>query len=98
MRRSARVDENQSEIVRILRMVGASVTPTHTAGSGFPDLCVGFKGVTYLLEVKDGSKPPSARKLTPAQVEWHDQWRGHCAVVCTPDEAMEAIGLGVVEW
>ena len=92
-RRAARVDANQAEIVSALRQAGASVTPTHGAGSGFPDLAVGWQGQTFLIEVKDGSKPPSQRQLTPDQVEWHGGWRGHKAVVCNVIEALEAIGI-----
>lgn len=93
MRRAAKIDANQPEIVKALRKVGASVAPAHTMGQGFPDLVVGFRDATYLLEVKDGSKPPSARKLTPDQVEWHDAWRGHCCVVSSVEEALAAIGV-----
>ena len=92
MRRAA-VDANQSEIVAALRKAGCSVTPTHQAGKGFPDLAVGHRGKTYLIEVKDGEKAPSRRKLTDDQVRWHGQWLGHKAVVCNVAEALEAVGI-----
>jgi Holliday junction resolvase len=92
MRRAA-VDANQSEIVAALRKAGCSVTPTHQAGKGFPDLAVGHRGKTYLIEVKDGEKPPSRQKLTDDQVRWHGQWLGHKAVVCNVSEALEAVGI-----
>lgn len=87
-----RVDANQPEIVARLREVGASVTPTHEIGRGFPDLAVGFRGVTYLFEVKDGSKPPSKRRLTPDEQEWHSLWRGQVAIIETIDDALRLIG------
>ncbi|WP_372570382.1 hypothetical protein [Ruegeria jejuensis] len=93
MRRAAKVDDNQPEIVKALRKAGATVTPTHAAGDGFPDLAVGYRGFNYFLEVKDGNKPPSARKLTKDQVEWHDKWRGQVAVVKSVDEALEVLGI-----
>lgn len=66
--------------------MGASVQPLHTVGQGCPDLLVGYGGTNYLLEVKDGNKPPSQRKLTPDEHAWHDEWRGHVTVVtCTWD-------------
>jgi hypothetical protein len=40
------------------------------------------------VEIKDGGKPPSERRLTPAQAEWHASWRGHVAVVRDIDEAL----------
>lgn len=93
---AAKVDANQGEIVEALRKAGASVSPSHTAGQGFPDLTVGYRGQTYLLEVKDGSLPPSARTLTTPQKIWHEGWRGHVAVVTSVDEALAAVGCGIV--
>lgn len=93
MRTAAKVDANQPEIVAALRSAGATVQPLHSVGQGCPDLLVGFRGQTYAIEVKDGRKPPSARKLTPAQNDWHAGWRGHVAVVSTVEEALAAIGL-----
>ncbi len=91
-RRAAAVDRNQAEIVKALRMVGASVAPMHGAGEGFPDLVVGYMGRNYLIEVKDGDKPPSARALTQAQVKWHGEWRGQVNIVTNAVEAITVIG------
>ena len=93
MRRASKIDRNQPEIVDALRRAGASVQPLHSVGQGCPDLAVGFRGQTYLIETKDGSLPPSRRKLTPAQTEWHAAWRGHVAVAKNISEALDAIGL-----
>lgn len=95
MRRAARVDENQSDIVAALRAIGATVKVI-SQGDGIPDLLVGFMGKTILLEVKDGKKPPSARKLTPAEQKFFDEWRGgSLAIVNTVDEAIAAVtGMG----
>lgn len=88
-----RIDANQPEIVARLREVGASVTPTHEIGRGFPDLAVGFRGTTYLIEVKDGSKPPSKRRLTPDEQEWHETWRGQVAIIETVEDALRLLGV-----
>ena len=93
MRRAARVDHNQKQVVAALRGAGASVQLLHAVGEGCPDLLVGYKGLNMLLEVKDGSKPPSAQKLTPQQEEWHRDWRGHRVVVNSPEAALTAIGV-----
>jgi hypothetical protein len=93
MRRAAAVDGNQADIVKALRQIGATVQTCHGVGKGFPDLCVGWQGATYLLEVKDPSKPKADQRLTDAQVKWHNEWRGHVAVVRTVVEALEAIGI-----
>ena len=92
MRRAAKVDANQREVVAALRAAGASVQLLHAVGEGCHDLLVGYKGLNMLLEVKDGSKPPSAQKLTPQQEEWHRDWRGHRVVVNSPEAALTAIG------
>ena len=93
MRRAAKIDRNQGEIVDALRKVGATVQSLAAVGGGVPDLLVGFRRQTYLLEVKDGQKPPSQRELTPDQVQWHCAWGGGaCVVVNSVDEALTAIG------
>ena len=76
MRRAAKVDDNHGKIVAALRKAGASVHSGAALGQGFPDLIVGYGGRTFLCEVKDGSKPPSARKLTLDQVKFKDNWQG----------------------
>ena len=91
--RAARADANQPEIIEGLRAVGATVKTLHRVGMGCPDLLVGYGGNNYLIEVKDGSKPPSSRKLTPPQVEFFDGWRGQAGVATCLDEALEIIGV-----
>ena len=68
MRRAARIDKNHDDIVQALRAVGATVQSLAAVGSGVPDLLVGFRKQTFLVEVKDGQASPSAKKLNPAQV------------------------------
>lgn len=97
MRRAAKVDDNQPEIVSALRAVGARVECLHGVGGGVTDLLVLFQGDLFLLEVKDGSKPPSDRKLTPAQAVWHRKFANpNLHVVCNVDEALAAIGVNRV--
>jgi Holliday junction resolvase len=96
MRRAAKIDANQPEIVEALRRAGATVQSMAAIGSGCPDILVGFGLRTVLLEIKDGSKPPSGRELTKDQIKWHMEWRGGaCMVVNSVDEALAAIGVGI---
>jgi len=81
MRRRGRVDENHAAIVDLLREFGCSVISTAGVGDGFPDLVVGFQGVTHLIEIKDGDKSPSRRRLTDDEREWHATWRGEAVYV-----------------
>ena len=91
MRRAPRVDANQGTIVAGLRDYGASVESLAGQHRGCPDLLVGFRGRNYLLEVKDGSKPPSGQKLTEMQAVWHSIWEGQVAVVASLEEALEVL-------
>ena len=93
--RGGRIDANQPAIVRKLKAIGASVQSLADVGDGCPDLLVGFRGETFVLEVKDGSKPPSKRALTEDQRVWHGRWRGQVDVVNNEDEAVKAIGAVV---
>lgn len=76
MRRAARVDQNQGNIVDALRKTGGSVLSLAAHGRGCPDVLFGYGGRTFLCEIKDGAKPPSARKLTPDQVAFRKDWKG----------------------
>jgi len=91
MRRRARVDRNQAEIVKALRAVGCSVQQLHTIGKGCPDILVGVRGRNLLMEIKDGSLPPSARLLTPFELLWQQTWGGQVVTVQSVDEALTAV-------
>lgn len=92
MRRSAKVDDNQAEIVEALRAAGASVQSLAAIGKGCPDLLVGYNGMRLLFELKDGRKSPSRRKLTPDQEEWIKAWRGGGVWLITSiPEALDAL-------
>jgi len=91
MRRAAKIDRNQEEIVKALRQIGCSVQSLAAIGSGCVDLLVGRRGHNFLLEVKDGRKPPSAQKLTPDEKRWHEAWTGQVAVVRSVEEAINAV-------
>ena len=77
MRRASKVDRNHGEIVKALRSVdGVSVQTLASLGGGIPDLLIGSRDRTFLVEVKDGAKYPSERALTPDQEKWIRKWRG----------------------
>ena len=90
--RAAKRDDNHAEIRDNLRAIGAMVHDTGGLGGGFPDLVVGYRGVIYLLEVKDGNKPPSKRRLTPDEQKFFTDWAGYPVhVVNSTQEAIDAI-------
>ena len=86
MRYAARVDANQEQIVSALRAAGAYVWII-----GLPvDLLVGYKGHTFLVEVKDGSK----KRLTKLQADFFENWSGSTLCrVDSPEAALRMIGV-----
>lgn len=86
-----KVDRNQSEMVSALRKIGCKVQHLSDIGKGCPDILVGFMGKNWLIEIKDGTKPPSQQKLTDDQVIWHDNWRGQKAVINNINDALDLV-------
>ena len=93
MRKFARVDDNHAEIAAALRQAGCSVQSLASLGSGCPDLLVGRHNANFLLEVKDGRKSPSKRRLTPDEKDWHEAWRGQVCVVESVNDALWVVGV-----
>jgi hypothetical protein len=89
MRRAARTDNNHARIVDALRAAGCSVESLADVGRGVPDLLVGVRGETYLLEVKG-----PRGFATPDQRAWWDRWRGRRPIIVRdPAEALAAVGI-----
>jgi hypothetical protein len=83
LRRAARVDENQTEIVDGLRRACIQVEVI-----GKPlDLLVCHRGETSLMEIKN----PNGWRLTKDQVEFIARWPGKIHIVETLDEALKAL-------
>ena len=75
MRQAARTDANHQEIMKAFRACGFSVHDTSKLGNGFPDLTVYRpRNGVVLVEIKDGTKPPSKRRLTPAEEAFAKQF------------------------
>jgi hypothetical protein len=89
MRRAARRDDNEQDIIKAMREAGAYVKQIND--EGLFDLLVSHRGETLLIEVKDGAKPPSARRLTEAELKFHEEWPGSDLFIITSVE--EAIAL-----
>lgn len=86
MRRAAKIDANQPEIVAALRAVGCSVQTLAMVGKGCPDILVGIGKVNLLMEIK-GEKGT----LTDDQEDWHEAWRGQLAIVRSVEEALALV-------
>lgn len=86
MRRAARTDANHTEIIKAFRRLGFSVADTSKLGKGFPDCVIGKNLKDALIEIKDGSKPPSARALTTDERKFREDWKGRYFVVKDLDD------------
>ena len=87
--RGRRTDANQSTIIATLKAVGASVVDLSAVGKGVPDLLVGFRGRTYLLEVKNKA---GRNRLTADQNVFLAWWHGvPPVIVYNEDDALIAI-------
>lgn len=87
VRRAARTDDNQGATVDYLRSIGWSVFVTSALGGGFPDLVCARPGLCCLVELKDGSKPASKRRLTPAEQRFAEEFTGPYIVALGPEDA-----------
>jgi len=66
-----RVDENQAQIISALRKIGACVIDLSASGAGVMDLLVCYRGCTWMIEVKNPTKPKGDQMLTPSQSKLH---------------------------
>jgi hypothetical protein len=90
-RYARRTDTNHSEIVNLLRSIGAQVLDLH-ALPGALDVLVGFRGVLHLFEVKHGK----GWKLTEAEGITIERFRSiGCPVhiVETEDDVLRALRI-----
>jgi len=51
-----------------------------------------YSGANMLVEIKDGEKPPSKRKLTSDEKEWHEKWEGQVTIWESASDALRAMG------
>lgn len=91
IRTASRVDANQPALVAGLRRFGCSVLHLHQLKNCF-DLLVGYRGRTFIMEVKDPAQPLGKRQLTPGEEAFRRTWRGsEYHIIHTIDEALAII-------
>lgn len=88
MRRAAKVDANQEQIVSALRAAGATVQSLAPIGKGCPDLLVAFRQQMHLMELKQGKG-----KVNDLQAKWHIQWNAPVHVVYDAEDALKVLGV-----
>jgi hypothetical protein len=86
MRHAKRTDANQEAIVKALRDAGAYVWIISLP----VDLLVGYKGHSFLVEIKTDAK----KRLTALQADFFENWSGSTlARVDSPEAALRMIGV-----
>jgi Holliday junction resolvase len=93
MRRFARIDANQKQIVADLRSLGASVVSLAPLGNGVPDILVACRGKLWLFEIKNPKQKKSDRALTTDEKRFHLVWSGYVDIIETIDDAMKIMGV-----
>lgn len=87
-----RRDANEREILAAFESMGCPVVQTNHP----VDLLVGIRGRLWAIEVKDGNKAPSDRKLTVAEQGFIEKFHGYpVAVVSSVDEAVSLVNEAV---
>lgn len=91
-RLAARVDENHSEIVAAFEKLGCSVLDIHQL-KRCADILVSKNKRTVIVEIKDGKKSKSRRKLTKGEMEFFASWQGESAIVESIDDVLRVVSL-----
>jgi hypothetical protein len=87
-RRAARKDANHNEITDCFVSLGWSVLDISQLKNAC-DAFVAKDSCTIAIEIKDGSKPPSQRKLSSGEEKFRGNWKGNWALV----ESIEDVKL-----
>ena len=98
-RRAARIDANQPTIVKAVRELGWTWRIGGEGHDGWVGLVTRRGRFWIPVEVKDPAKPPSKRKLTPAEQDFKDECKAKglpWALVETVDDVL-ALPLSIKE-
>lgn len=87
-RRAARVDDNQSEIVKAFRDLGWYVLIISQL-KNCCDIIVSKNSRTIAIEIKDGKKPPSQRKLSEGEEKFKAEWQGEYALITSIEDILK---------
>lgn len=91
MFRNAKKDDNHNEVVLLFNKLGwvdLDISQLKRACDVFICKPCGKFLVTIAVEIKDGKKPPSQRKLTTGEQEFKDRWRGYYEKVETLEDVV----------
>lgn len=103
MKRIAKIDSNQPEIVQALRKAGAFVLHTHQLKGAF-DILVGFRSKLFIMEIKNPDALPKQydrerleKELSSGERECMEGFNAagvEYHIVCTAEQALNIIMNG----
>lgn len=93
-RYARKVDDNHTAVVERFEALGFAVQSLASIGNGCPDLLVSRGQKTACVEIKDGSKVPSKRRLSADQEAWWSRWKGKVWLV----EKLDDVNLIEEAW
>lgn len=85
---AARKDANHKDIVKLFRGLGWYVLDIAQL-KNCCDIIVSKHGESIAIEIKDGSKPPSARKLSVGEQKFKDEWKGKYSIVINEEDVFK---------
>ena len=91
--RAHKKDANHDEVADRIMSLGWSVFDLAKYGAPV-DLAIGKlgrSGLAALVEIKDGTKPPSKRKLTKEGEDLFKRWEGPIFIFTSPDDAQSQL-------
>lgn len=91
--KARRTDANQTAIVEALIAAGCMVQSLAMVACGCPDLLWIKAGRIGLMEIKDGDKPPSDRRLTLAEDRWTRMSAQHGYIVPVVETVEQALAV-----
>lgn len=97
IRRAYRKDRNHGEVKTALEGIGVGVYDAASDGSPY-DLLVFSRGMTVIVEAKDGLRPPSERRLSDKEQRLHNLAAAHGVkihVVESVDDALAIFGAKI---
>ena len=83
----AKKDDNHDDVRQVFIDCGYNVIDTYALNCGFDFFAWGVRGV-FVVEVKDGSKPPSATRLTEKEKEAEKKYGQFYRVIFTRLQAI----------
>ena len=87
-RRAAKKDANHNEVTDAFTSLGYSVLDISQL-KNCCDAIVAKAGKTIAIEIKDGSKPPSQRKLSEGEIKFRDNWLGRWALIESVEDVLK---------